>query len=580
MRKLIQGGTVVTAADKAQADVLIDGEEIVAVGALGDVDAKVIEADGCYVLPGLIDNHTHMAMPFGGTHSIDDYDTGTRAAAAGGTTCIVDFVIQQHPDGLRSSLEEWQERAAKPAEGNARVVLSLAAAFAAPLLGPLQLEGAGIHFRGPSSIGKTTALTAAGSVWGGPRDHGGLNGYKQSWQATANAIEGLAQAHCDLPLCLDELSLVKGEDAARVGYQLASGIGRGRASTSGLTAARLEWRVFLISTGEISLADKIADARIPQRHMPGQAVRFIDLAADAGTGFGLFDHAPALAGKPNGGTDKDRGDALARNLSDAAQSCFGTAGPAFVEALIADREASLVEARRLINVFAEQHAGGADGQVQRVARTFGLLSAAGELAVAYGVLPWPAGEAVRAASRCFADWLADRGGTGAAEIEAAISHLRATIERDGASRFQRRDSREPVHQRLGFIRESDGDIEYLIQPETWKALMAGRDARQRPGDGVHQAGDGDEADDRDEEEERREEREKKVVGELRREIQAVVCRHLAAGALEDLGPADGDFQESEHQRSVRGDVRWRRPVPTVGVHDGGSLAGKDSADVS
>ena len=111
MRKLIQGGTVVTAADSSQADVLIDGEEIVAVGSFGDVDAEVIDASGCFVLPGLIDNHTHLAMPFGGTVSIDDYDTGTRAAAAGGTTCLVDFVIQQHPNGLRSSLEEWQERA-------------------------------------------------------------------------------------------------------------------------------------------------------------------------------------------------------------------------------------------------------------------------------------------------------------------------------------------------------------------------------------------------------------------------------------------------------------------------------------
>ena len=111
MRMLVQGGTVVTAADSSQADVLIDGEEIVAVGSLGEVDAELIDATGCYVLPGLIDNHTHLAMPFGGTVSIDDYDTGTRAAAAGGTTCIVDFVIQQHPDGLRSSLEEWQERA-------------------------------------------------------------------------------------------------------------------------------------------------------------------------------------------------------------------------------------------------------------------------------------------------------------------------------------------------------------------------------------------------------------------------------------------------------------------------------------
>jgi len=117
VRKLISGGTVVNATHASPADVLVEDEEIVAVGSLGEVDAERIDASGCYVLPGLIDNHTHMAMPFGGTRSIDDYDTGTRAAAAGGTTCIVDFVIQQEPGGLRSSLEEWQDRA----EGAAHV---------------------------------------------------------------------------------------------------------------------------------------------------------------------------------------------------------------------------------------------------------------------------------------------------------------------------------------------------------------------------------------------------------------------------------------------------------------------------
>ncbi|MBA2512804.1 MAG: dihydropyrimidinase [Solirubrobacterales bacterium] len=116
-RRIVRGGTVVNASGAFEGDVLIDGEEIVAVGAVGDVDAEVLDAAGCFVLPGLIDNHTHMAMPFGGTHSIDDYDTGTRAAAAGGTTCIVDFVIQQEGGGLRSSLEQWSARA----EGAAHV---------------------------------------------------------------------------------------------------------------------------------------------------------------------------------------------------------------------------------------------------------------------------------------------------------------------------------------------------------------------------------------------------------------------------------------------------------------------------
>src|SRR5689334_208989 len=99
-KKLIRGGTVVTATDTVQADVLIDGETIVAVGSFNGVDAEPIDASGCYVLPGAI-----------------DYDTGTQAAAAGGTTAIVDFALQMHHGGLRSSLEEWQGRA----EGAAHV---------------------------------------------------------------------------------------------------------------------------------------------------------------------------------------------------------------------------------------------------------------------------------------------------------------------------------------------------------------------------------------------------------------------------------------------------------------------------
>jgi dihydropyrimidinase len=110
---LIQGGRVVSADGEYDADVLIVGERIAAVGAVtAPGGATTVDATGCLVLPGLIDNHTHLSMPFMGMWSSDDYDTGTRAAAAGGTTCLVDFAIQREPDQLRSALEEWHGRAA------------------------------------------------------------------------------------------------------------------------------------------------------------------------------------------------------------------------------------------------------------------------------------------------------------------------------------------------------------------------------------------------------------------------------------------------------------------------------------
>lgn len=110
---LIKDGTVVSPEGEYAADVLMGGEKILAVGEVGvPDDATVLDASGCYVLPGLIDNHTHLSMPFMGMMSADDYDTGTRAAAAGGVTCIVDFAIQRQPDNLQSALTEWQERAA------------------------------------------------------------------------------------------------------------------------------------------------------------------------------------------------------------------------------------------------------------------------------------------------------------------------------------------------------------------------------------------------------------------------------------------------------------------------------------
>ncbi|MED1791676.1 dihydropyrimidinase [Brevibacillus nitrificans] len=112
MKKWIRGGTVVTAADTYQADVLIEGERVVAIGYnLDTADAEEIDATGCYILPGGIDPHTHLDMPFGGTVTSDNFFTGTKAAAFGGTTSIVDFCLTNKGESLQSAIATWHEKA-------------------------------------------------------------------------------------------------------------------------------------------------------------------------------------------------------------------------------------------------------------------------------------------------------------------------------------------------------------------------------------------------------------------------------------------------------------------------------------
>jgi dihydropyrimidinase len=112
MRTLIQHGTVVTATDQYRGDVLVEGEKITLIGTALDMQAdKVIDASGKYVLPGGIDVHTHLDMPFGGATSADDFESGTRAAAFGGTTSIVDFAIQYRGQTLHEAWEAWIKKA-------------------------------------------------------------------------------------------------------------------------------------------------------------------------------------------------------------------------------------------------------------------------------------------------------------------------------------------------------------------------------------------------------------------------------------------------------------------------------------
>lgn len=109
MSTVIRNGTIVTADLTYKADVLIEGGKIAAIGE-GLAGDTVLDATGCYIMPGGIDPHTHLEMPFMGTYSADDFESGTRAALAGGTTMVVDFALPSPGQGLLDALQMWDNK--------------------------------------------------------------------------------------------------------------------------------------------------------------------------------------------------------------------------------------------------------------------------------------------------------------------------------------------------------------------------------------------------------------------------------------------------------------------------------------
>jgi len=378
-----------------------------------------------------------------------------------------------NPYRRQGTLEEWKREIGEKCVGNSRLALAVSCAFAGPLIGPLGGEGGGVHLRGGSSIGKSTAMELAGSVWGG----GGIRGFSNSWRSTDNALEATAVSHSDALLCLDEIGEADPRTVGATAYMLANGIAKGRATRSGGARKIPTWRVLFLSTGEISLADKMAEDGRGRRAMAGQSVRVIDIAADAGAGLGAFEN---LHGEADG-------DVFSRKLVAATKRYYGEPAHVFLERLVSDRDGAVANVRSLTEPLADGMVpAGADGQVRRVAQRFALIGGAGELAREFGILPWPEGEAAKSASICFNDWMRARGGHGAAELREGIAQVRHFLEREGSSRFECWDGEMRVQQRAGFYRVGDDKArEYFILPECWqREVTAGFDARAIAGEMV------------------------------------------------------------------------------------------------
>lgn len=366
----------------------------------------------------------------------------------------------------KGTLEEWQKHVGRLCVGNSRLIMAVSAALAPVLLEPMGAESGGIHLVGGSSLGKTTALRLAGSVCGG-----GPSGFIRQWRATDNGLEGIAAAHCDALLCLDEMGQAGAKVVSEAAYMLANGQGKSRASRDGQTRKAQTWRVLYLSSGEVTLADKVAEDG-KGRAKAGQTVRVVDVPADAGTGLGLFEELHGC----------ESAEQFARQLKDASTSYYGTANRAFLQAFVANRELLVQQAKEIMKTFvANNCARVGDGQVQRVCGRFALVAAAGELGIALKVLPWESGEAFKAVTKCYNAWIEQRGGTGAAEVRDALDRLRHFIEANGSSRFRWwEDEKEKICNRAGFRRKIDADaVDYYFLPSVFNAeICAGHNRKQ------------------------------------------------------------------------------------------------------
>lgn len=272
------------------------------------------------------------------------------------------------------TLADWQEKIARYCVGNSRLMFAASAAFAAALLPIAEESGGGFHLHGASSTGKTTALYVAGSVWGGRSNKGFLD----TWKATGNGLESVAELHNHSLLLLDEINEVNAFEVGEIVYALSNGFGKSRMTKNTTARRKAEWNLIFFSSGEETLDQKMQS--VGHRTRGGQQARFVTIDADAGKGLGLYDNLHGF----------ESASQLADYLSAMSRKFYGTAIRSFLHAVCANRklvESRIKESRQKFHSELNLQKD-TSGEIFRVASRFSLVTIAGILASEFGITNW------------------------------------------------------------------------------------------------------------------------------------------------------------------------------------------------
>ena len=302
------------------------------------------------------------------------------------------------PYGECGTLEDWKDGVGALAKDHRFLRFSIATALAGTLLAIGGFESGCVHLYEKSSEGKTTCLRAAASVWGSGAD----GGYVRTWRSTSNGLEAALAGANDTFLPLDEVGQADGRELGQALYMATGGVGKQRMRRDATLRPSLVWRVQVLSSGEHPIQAKLnQDLKRGGRAYAGHLVRAIDIRAQRT--HGVFDAFEPRDVDPKAFADK---------CKSAASTHHGTAGPEFVRQLIA-QDVLAKDVRERVEAFVQDalmDIKDYHGQAARVAERFGLIAAAGEYGVQFGILPWEQGYSFDDAKELFNAWLERRGG--------------------------------------------------------------------------------------------------------------------------------------------------------------------------
>jgi len=353
---------------------------------------------------------------------------------------------------------DWTANIGAKCAGNPLMILAVSLAFSGPLLSPLGFSGGGLHFRGASSSGKTTLLNLAASVWGDRR-------LITPWRATSNGLEAIAATMNDMLLPLDEIAEIQPQVLHEAIYMLANGTGKARMTKDVALADQARWRLALISSGEISIEEKLKEARFDA--MAGHEVRLIDIEADSRT-HGVFDE---LHGASNAA-------AFAEALQQASRKHHGAVGHEFVRKLpatLAQNPDTLDNlARECVSKWTANIPSAVDGQISRVAMRFAVIGLAGALATKFGLTGWHPSAAFEAAEQAFLDWYDRRYGAKREAADAFVTSLQQFLSANLASLPKVGDAAVAGADPIGWHDPSN----VYLPPITWSQIFPGAEGQK------------------------------------------------------------------------------------------------------